>query len=51
MVVPSSSLDFSYLTEIKKIELFIFVDQGCIFLPKSSKFKGFDSLVFLLVLF
>lgn len=48
---PSSSLDFSYLTEIKKIELYIFVDQGCIFFPESSKFKGFASLEFLLVLF
>lgn len=45
---PSSSLDFSYLTEIKKIELFIFEVQGCIFFPKSSKFKGFASLVLLL---
>lgn len=48
---PSSSLDFSYLTEIKKIELYVFVDQGCIFFLESSKFKGFASLEFLLVLF
>lgn len=48
---PRSSLDFSYLTEIKKIELYVFVDQGCIFFPESSKFKGFASLEFLLVLF
>lgn len=48
---PSSSLDFCYLTEIKKIELYVFVDQGCIFFPESSKFKGFASLEFLLVLF